>query len=292
VPPRKPHWKDEEPSPTPIPTPTPTPTPAPTGALKHARPSLVDPIVWYPVPTPNRALQWSPTWPLDRDVLIRLPTDRPLTNGLGLVGGRNRLLVGGHIDCPRDAPGTAIDDPEWRCGIKARNSVGVTHVEGVLITNATDTFNIDIRQQSAVVQIQVCRFECAQEEAVVFHADVVQTWAGPGRLLIDRLTGIATFQGLMLSPNQSYGGFCQIDLSRINIDHIGPGGSYCYMRTHNGDLEKKLSSIVGSEIYGTNPATGRVVFTEYASFPSVTTGKPPNGDFVTREMVGLGYPRV
>jgi hypothetical protein len=284
MPRNKPHpWKDQPVTVDP-PPPEPTPTEPVTATLRWPAPTLTSPLV---INVSNSTPYWLPTIPADRD--FRIVGTEPLTHGFGVVGGRHGHLMGIEIAAPSKA---TQPDPEYRVGIKLRSQTGIVHVEGCLITNASDALNIKIQNSTSVVQIQNSRFECSATDAEIFHNDVVQTWAGPGLLRIDNFTGKATFQGLMLSPNQEYAGKVAVELSRINIDHtIANPQSYCYMRTKNGTPTGTDYPCTGVELYGTSPL-GKVEFNGWADFitnGAVTVGTPAGGDFVDAVNVGFGY---
>jgi hypothetical protein len=150
-----------------------------------------------------------------RDYVIQMP-NRPLVGrgGLAINGGHNVVLIGGEIEIPWQGadPGNCCN---YGRGLMLLNQTGTVHVEGLYLHGADLNEGIDIGQPlGATVQIQNVRIENvhARDPDPVSgipsstHPDVVQTWAGPRRLLIDGLTGTTDYQGFFLHPNELYNG--------------------------------------------------------------------------------------
>lgn len=252
--------------------------------LSWAPPSLSNPTKVY---VTNSSPYWLPTMDSTRDYEIVLPgrpgnpQTTPLNHGIGLVGGRNVVLIGGEIAVPDKS---VEPNPEYRVGIKLRHQRGTVHIEGVKITNATDVINMDERY-GAVVQLQNINGESSEVDSDTFHSDNLQTWAGPAELRVDGWTGISTFQGFFFNPddpnfqNPSHPSPRLFDLRRVNIRHLG-GAGYVYERIGSWPL-------VGSNLWGAHP-DGKIVYTGYGPFPAVSTGEPVS-DFVPEALVGIGY---
>lgn len=174
------------PSPTPAPSPGPPPPHAASGALTWAPPALVDPVELT-------LTERRPFVLLDdaRDYVLRVDGGRiTLRPGqkAGAFGGRNVVWVGGEINAPGN------DRP-----IKLDRQKGSFHLEGVHITGRDLHEGIDIdERRGATVTIQNVLVDKVSGSIHGFHADVLQTWAGPGRLRIDRLEGTTNYQGMMI----------------------------------------------------------------------------------------------
>ncbi|MGY1745199.1 hypothetical protein [Blastococcus sp. SYSU D00695] len=127
----------------------------------------------------------------DRDYQIVLP-DEPLVapGGLTLSGGRNVVLVGGRIEA------------EER-GLYLVDQRGTVHVEGLSIGGDGLQEGINLSQPyGATVQLQNISIDMVTGEEDGHHADLIQSWAGPGRLLIDGFSGTTGYQGFFLLPYQ------------------------------------------------------------------------------------------
>jgi hypothetical protein len=251
--------------------------------LKWAPPTLINPVT---VNVTNSTPYWLVTFNNNTDYIIQLPTGSALTHGIGITGGRNVVIIGGEINISN-----SYTNPEDRVGIKLRNQAGTVHIEGLKILNASDGINME-QKLGATVQLENLYVETPLPYEDVggggFHADIVQTWAGPSNLRIDYLTGKSSFQGLFFDPNDPYfephANPNIWEINHVNIDSNGAGSGYDYE-----SLSRSISwTFIGSNLYGTNP-TGHIVYTGFGPFPSVTTGSPPGGDFVPSSSVGLGY---
>ena len=133
-----------------------------------------------------------------KDYLIEMP-DHALraAGGLTIFGGHNVVLIGGAIEVPSvaDAPSASA-----RRGLYLKDIAGTVHIEGLHIAGAdlAEGVNIDMRREGATVQLENLRVETVHGSYRTNHADVVQTWAGPAILRIDKLTGHTGYQGLFL----------------------------------------------------------------------------------------------
>jgi hypothetical protein len=150
----------------------------------------------------------------------RLVMPRPVTDagGVVVVGGRNVVLDGGRIDVP-SAP--ASSDPMERRGLYLKGQTGTVYVASVAIGGATLAEGIDLDQRrGATVVLQDIDVATVHGSYSGHHADVLQTWAGPRRLLVDGLRGATEYQGLFLLPNQHFDGPTPelFDLRHVRID--------------------------------------------------------------------------
>jgi hypothetical protein len=267
-----------------VPT-TPTTTPPTSNALSWRPPQLVSPATIY---VTNSTPYWLPTLDETRDYVVVLPgrpgnpQATPLNHGIGIVGGRNVVLVGGEIVLPSKS---AQPDPEYRVGLKLRQQRGTVHVEGVKILNASDAINLDQRY-GAVVQLQNIYAESSPDDADTFHNDLLQTWAGPAELRVDRFSGRAAFQGFFLNPDAkefqtpAHPSPRLFDLRRVNISEP-TGTSYVYGRVGSWPMS-------GTSLYGTHYAN-KLINSVYGTFPTVVNGTPPTGDFAPPSSVGSPY---
>ena len=117
-----------------------------------------------------------------------------------LVGGRNVVLIGGHITIPWAGADASISS---RLGLYLKGQTGTVHVEGLLIDNAGGDLSegIQINAPDAVVQIQNVRIDGVHaRDEVNFsdnHPDLIQPWGGVQALRIDHLSGSDRLPGLL-----------------------------------------------------------------------------------------------
>jgi hypothetical protein len=156
----------------------------------------------------STSLQLDPS----RDYVLRLPRGRPLNvpTALEISGGHNIVMVGGTINVERPVGVMQLTD-----------QTGTVHIEGVRFTGRHLTQGIDLSEaKGATVELEHVYFSTVYGSFTTNHAELIQSWAGPRRLLIDGLTGSTTYQGLFLLPNQHYNGPAPklFDLRNIYID--------------------------------------------------------------------------
>ena len=140
-----------------------------------------------------------------KDYIIKLPTDGPLKNpnGLVIVGGHNVVLIGGSISV---GAGVKTSSGEGRRGAYFKNQTGTMYVEGLRLLSPPNQplyEGINLSQDAgATVVIQNTVVEKVVGSYDGWHADGIQTWAGPDKLLVDRVTITTGYQGMFLTPGQ------------------------------------------------------------------------------------------
>jgi hypothetical protein len=253
-------------------------------ALTWAPPELSDPET-VQITEDEHDLQLDP----DTDYVVELP-DEPLdvVNGVRINGGRNVVLIGGEIRISK--PG---DEARLIRGLYLRKQTGTIHVEGLLITGPElgEGINLDQRE-GATVQLQNIRVETVHGEREGHHADVLQTWAGPSVLRIDRLTGYTTYQGFFLLPLQN-GDQDEpevFDLRNVNIVGQEDAG---YLLWRDGEDWPLAVDNVWVTPAGDRDEDDRPLWDDgaegAATWDDVQVGEPPRGDFVPEGSVGVGY---
>lgn len=226
------------------------------------------------VPAPNWTLNLDPA----RDYVVTLPSTGPRTRTLAINGGNDVRVIGGEIRV------STAGDP----AIKATGQTGSLYVEGVKITgpNTGDGILLDQRL-GARVTIQNVFVEGVYGSQDGVHADLIQTWAGPRRLEIDRFAGTSNFQGFFLVPNQ-FGTQPPpelVDMSRVQID-VNPGtyglwkGGSFPISTFETWVD---SDATNADFYlWPKPSTGDLSWSQ-------TKAGTPVFPFVVPDAVGVGY---
>lgn len=259
--------------------------------LSWAPPALTSPTTVH-VTNSSAKLSLDPA----RDYVVALPST-PLTakGGLQVKGGRNVVVIGGEIRAPRATEASATD----RRGLLLAGQTGTVHVEGVRITGDDLAEGIQLDQRlGAAVQIQNVRVETVHGTEATNHADVLQTWAGPRRLLVDRLTGSTGYQGFMLNPNDgAFGGTTRpkpelFDFRRVDL--TGNSDSAYLVWLSKGTSAVQRLSV--SDVW-LSPAAGRTSRDSHIwpkpstgdrSWDGARTGRPAT-PFVPVGTAGIGY---
>ncbi len=249
-----------------------------------------------------------------KDYIVKLPKSKK-TGSTSIIGGRNVVIMGGHITIPPTHPTNNTDMD--RRAIYIKDNKGTVHIEGVLIdgSGGGEMDGVAINAPQSIVQIQNLRVTGVKGTDGTMHADVVQTWGGVKELRIDRLTGESYYQGLFIAIDQNTIGKALI--SNTNLRALGDqpwgGGGGGYMIT----LTKRTCNAYRVEFYKVyveprkqrpfNKSVWPDVNTPetlacavrtwdgYAYWPNlpasgrVYEGLPPGGDFVKAGSVGVNY---
>ena len=231
-----------------------------------------------------------------RDYRLKLPATTVYNRG-GIVieGGRNVVLIGGHIHVPEI--GATTLGP--RRGLQLNNQRGTMYVEGVQIDGAglSEGIQLDQRYGGTVRLQNIYVGTVRARDEVRFtdnHPDVLQTWAGPKLLQVDRLTSSSDYQGLFFQPLLA----CKTDLcspsttsDRLwdvrNIDIRGT-------TTARYLLWKDGSFPLNSRSVRVTPAPDRSLANSLwpspAEWPGAVLGDGFGGSmYVAPSSVGLGY---
>jgi hypothetical protein len=253
--------------------------------LTWAPPALQAPTTVTVTPS-TRILRLDPTL----DYVVQMPPT-PLTGpgGLSISGGHDVVLIGGEIRIDRDPAETAVPSIQQRRGLVLANQTGTIHVEGLRIGGDDLNEGIDLSEPlGATVQLENVRIDgLTSRDPVAFgdgHPDLVQSWAGPGRLRIDRFTGITNYQGFYLAPQElgTPQPLTELDLRNVNL--VGTATS-TYMLWSTTPLVPSISEV------WVRPRPGRLpeqsLWPAPSAWPGVQVGQPPS--FVNAWSVGTGY---
>lgn len=153
----------------------------------------------------------------NRDYRLVLPQNQPLQapNGLRITGGHNVVLVGGTVNVPDRSGAGELQDQS-----------GTIHIEGVRFTGSQLLEGLDLQEPNATVELENIYFDTVHGSYTTNHADLIQTWAGPKRLLIDGLYGTTQYQGFFLLPNQHFSGSAPLLFDLRNVYINDQGGAY------------------------------------------------------------------
>ena len=226
-----------------------------------------------------------------QDYIVKMPSE-PLSGSGGLVieGGHNVVLIGGEIDVPMQA-GDPPSIPSRR-GLYLTSQTGTVHIEGLLIQGPDLSDGIDLDESlGAVVQIENVRVEDvhARDESGFTdnHPDVLQTWAGPAELRVDRLTGSTDYQGMFLAPNQ-FG--TQPPPREVVLSHVDLRAAACcygYLLWQSGSFP-----LYTNDVWVTLHPSRTMSSSLWPSpdnWSGVSEGTPPGGEFVPTGVAGASY---
>jgi hypothetical protein len=284
--------------------------PAPA-RLTYAPPALSHPVTIRVDPTSG---PFSISMETNRDYLIVMP-EQPVRRAMALIGGRNVVMIGGEIFIPHQGSNPTINA---RRALYIANATGIVHIEGVLMHGDDISEGVQTRAPGAIVQLQnVGIFNVHARDQRTFsdnHPDIIQTWGGVRELRVDRLTGDTDYQGLFFKADYN-GPHGPVHLHNVNVRGMptaryllwasDTGGGYPIMTLDNVWVEAHpnraggLGTSVWPDVHGTSPYRA-VISTgsdgvERASWPGtrfsgdVRDGRPPGGDFVTKDAIGIGY---
>lgn len=200
-------------------------------------PELVEPQV-IRVDDNNRDLRLDP----NRDYRVEMSGVLRHRDGLVISGGRNVVLIGGEI-APSNSVAEGLDETAVLRGLYLRDQTGTIHIEGLRITGEELEEGINLSQTTgATVQLANIAVDTVHGNKEGSHADVLQVWAGPKTLKVDRLAGRSQYQGLFLLPFQHLEDAQLSDwsLRRVRIDLDGEAG---YGLWKEGEFSIRLDDV-------------------------------------------------
>lgn len=190
----------EEPTPGPQPATTVTGTPFATLPAVPADQRLTwsPPVLQDPVHVQVTADEHVLDLDSSRDYVLVMPSVPLQTaRGLDVTGGRNVVLIGGEIRAPDES-----EEELDRRALYLKDQTGTIHVEGLRMTgNLAEGINLS-QPEGATVQLQNISIDVVRGTRDGNHADLLQTWLGPDRLLVDGLSGSSNYQAMFLQPNE------------------------------------------------------------------------------------------
>jgi hypothetical protein len=223
-----------------------------------------------------------------RDYRLVFPST-PVTGAVVVDGGHNVVIVGGEIRLGWQGAGASIDS---RRGLYLANQTGTVHVEGLLIDGSDLSEGIDLSEPlGAIVQIEnvrVDRIHARDEKAWSDnHPDLLQTWAGPAELRVDRFTGSTDYQALFLAPME-YGS--QPPPRAMDVRHVNVSATttcWCILMWVTPGMRLTPTDVWLQP----NPWVdlAHSLWPTPAAWLGVRAGVPPGGDFVPVGVAGAAY---
>lgn len=263
--------------------------------------ALARPLAWAPPklekPVTVKVTDARRSLKLDqaKDYIVELPKDRPLHGQLSIWGGRNVVVIGGEI----------LATPADKRAVYLQQNTGTMHFEGVLIRGENpgdlkEGFNFNHRQTNCIVQIQNVRVEKVHGSRAGHHADLIQTWAGPAELRIDRFTGFTQYQGMFLLPNQHFpaakGGFPPKKWVFKNINIVGDEDSayMLWVPGPDGQFPMEIEDVWVQPRKNARGNRDAYLWPKPKQagdhfWDDVKEGIPPGGDFVPEGVAGRNY---
>jgi hypothetical protein len=223
-----------------------------------------------------------------RDYVIRMPA-APVTatGGLTITGGRNVVLLGGEVVVPWQGAKPAYGAA--RRGLLLRGQTGTVHVEGLRLRgDLGDGIDLDQRL-GATVQLQNIRIDRVtardRRRFSDTHPDVLQSWAGPKVLRVDRLSATTDYQGLFLLPDQ----FAEGQTSAVDLRHVDIAGSRssAYLLWRNEAARVRLRHVRLSSASGR--AASQTLWPRPAAWPGARLSRAAGRPFVGPAAAGTGY---
>jgi hypothetical protein len=166
---------------------------APAAMAATTRPSAWDePVLTHPtvvtISDSERNLKLDPT----KDYILECPPG-PVRLSWPLVvwGGHNVVFEDCHLH---------VTVPNW--GGEFKDQTGTLWVSDVRFGGRRPTGGVQLQEPHATVVMRDVLFDRVRGSYATNHAECIQSWSGPWRLLIDGLQCPTTYQGLFLLPNQ------------------------------------------------------------------------------------------
>lgn len=297
---------------TEVSSPSPTPT-SNDSKLSWAPPQLENPIT-ITLGTGNTSNRLDDS----RDYIIKLPSTRK-NGGTTLIGGRNIVMIGGHISLPYKELGGSTQRAIYIKDDGGEVPGRVVHIEGILIDASADNGTgghgdaIAIDADNTIVQVQNVRavnLFGGYDTKYYDHTDLIQPWGGVKELRVDKFSGSTNYQGFQI-PIDGYtkAPIGKADLRRVNMwytPHVPneggymlwlPGCSTVYpVSLEEVYIQPKPGRNLGNSVWPQSGSScGVVINGNEGTWPilpvsgSVKEGNPPGGDFVPAGTAGVNY---
>jgi hypothetical protein len=137
-----------------------------------------------------------------RDYVITIPAGTVFTKPVTIQGGHNVVLENSVLRYAAPAGASA----DWMArGLYLTGQTGTMWVNDLQIRGPLSE-GIDLAERSpgSTVVLRNIAVDPVSGTYETNHADVLQTWAGPDKLVVDGLTGTSDYQGMFLEPNDLF----------------------------------------------------------------------------------------
>jgi hypothetical protein len=180
----------QPPAANPAPAPGPPSTPSqPAGATAWEEPALVHPTV-VTLSDSNRSV----TLDQSKDYIVQCPSGQfDVSAKITIWGGHNVVFQ----NCDE-----YMTNPSGDWAAYLEDQTGTLWIHDVHFGGAHLTGGVQMQEPGATVVMRDVLFDTVYGSYSTNHAECMQTWSGPARLLIDGLQCSTTYQGLFLLPNQ------------------------------------------------------------------------------------------
>jgi hypothetical protein len=211
------------------------------------------------------------------DYILQCPPGaNDMTGGPVIWGGHDVVLENCDINVTQAGGGMSL-----------KNQTGTVWIHDLHISGTHLTQGINLQEPGATVVMRDVLIDTVHGSYTTNHAELIQTWAGPARLLIDGLTGSTTYQGFFLLPNQWYSGPppTQFDFRNVNIDDsqgayalwlddVNGGVNAMQLNLQNVYVEPQATRTDRSWWLWPKPTSGDM------SWANVVAGSPQGGSYV------------
>jgi len=224
----------------------------------------------------------------NHDLKLSQSQDYVLRCQPGTVALDSRLVVWGGHDVEFEDCHLHVTQPDWAAYLQRQT--GTLWVHDVYFGGSHLTGGIQMQEPGATVVMRDVLFDRVYGSYKTNHAELLQTWCGPTRLLIDGLTGSTTYQGLFMLPNQ----WCSTPISVFDLRHINIDDSQGAVALWLGDVNGGMSAMRLNlrDVY-VEPNSGRKWRGWWlwpqppaGTWSPVIAGAPPGGTFVQSSSTG------
>jgi hypothetical protein len=215
----------------------------------------------------------------NQDFILRCPSGRVmLPSKLTIWGGHNVVLENCNLHVGQDWVGYL------------QNQTGTLWIHDVHLGGAHLTGGLQLQEPGATVVMRDVLFDRVYGSLHTNHAELIQTWCGPKRLLVDGLTGSTTYQGLFLLPNQ----WCKARLTQFDLRHVDIDDTKGAVALWIGDVNGGTPSLRlnVSDVYIKPPVERRwrgwwlQPQPPSATWSRALAGAPPGGHYVKPTSAG------
>jgi hypothetical protein len=206
-----------------------------------------------------------------RDYVVQVPVGSVFTTGAAIVGGHNVVLENAVLLYAAPAALTPTAETGVR-GLFLKGQTGVMYVNGLQIRGTlNEGIQLDQKAPGAAVVLRGVAIDPVRGTEADWHADLLQTWAGPAKLVVDDFTGTSNYQGMFLRPNQLW--------------ETGPKPDFFWLRNVHLDVSTGFYAL-WTDGFGAFPlqATGVTVKPRSSDRDQWLWPKPSTGDTTWSEV--------